>query len=75
MQQSAPGLRREDLRHMLQYDPRVPLQDELDIPADSELGRQIRALAHSISRAHPNRDAWLPVPDYRVLPALAPVPA
>lgn len=46
-----PNLRHQDLFHQLEYDPLVPLSDELQVVRASALAVQYRELALSISRA------------------------
>ncbi len=46
-----PNLRHQDLSHQLEYDPLVPLSDELQVVRASALAEQYRQLALSISRA------------------------
>lgn len=69
VQQRFPRLTREDLFHALEYDPSVPLGGELQGIRGSRLGDQYRALARSLTRAHP-RDEVLAGEDARLLPIL-----
>lgn len=56
--QSFPNLRRQDLRHELEYDPLVPVTGELQLTRGSRLAAQYRNLAMSIARAS-TKDAEL----------------
>lgn len=47
-----PNLRESDLLHGLEYDPEVPLRDELHLRRSCPLAEQYRSLARSISRAN-----------------------
>jgi hypothetical protein len=59
MQKQFPNLRDSDLLHGLEYDPEVPLRDELHLSRSCLLADQYRSLARSISRANLEEDKVL----------------
>ncbi len=59
VQKRFPNLRDSDLLHGLEYDPEVPLRDELHLRRSCPLADQYRSLARSISRANLEEDKVL----------------
>lgn len=59
VQKRFPNLRDSDLLHGIEYDPEVPLRDELHLRRACPLAKQYRSLAQSISRANPDEDKIL----------------
>lgn len=55
---SFPRLDARDLLHGLEYDPEVPLSDELQIRRACPLADQYRSLARSITKAHPTDEVF-----------------
>lgn len=64
-----PDLGARDLLHGLEYDPEVPLRDELHVFRVCPLAAQYRGLARSIQRANLERDL-LPGDEQPLLPLL-----
>lgn len=68
IQKHFPQLTRNDICHLLEYDPMVPLIDELQISRDSTLVRQYRRLARTLTRARYPHEKELLIPENVTIP-------